>query len=73
MAEVGHLHIAIPLPVPHLINSYDPAGTKQVLPKPIKFSNQKTIKGFYSTAENQRVYTNCSAWHAKVDWNASRT
>ena len=32
-----------------------------------------TIKGFYSTAENQPVYTKCSAWHAKVDWNASRT
>jgi hypothetical protein len=63
----------IPLPVPHLINSYDPAGKKQIRTKPIKFCNQNAIKGFYSTAENQPVYTNRSAWHAKVDWNASRT
>ena len=46
LAEVG-LHNAIPLPAPHLINSYDPAVTNQVLTKPIKFSNQNAIKGFF--------------------------
>jgi hypothetical protein len=28
LAEVGLLHNAIPSPVPHLINSYDPAGVQ---------------------------------------------
>ena len=72
LAGVGLPHVMIPLPVLHLINSSDPASTKLVLTKPIKFSNHNTIKGFYSTAENRPVSTNCSAWHAKVDWNASK-
>lgn len=70
-AGVGLLHI--PLLVQYTVNSYDPAGTQQVFTKQIKFSNQNKINVFYSTAENQPVYINCPAWHAKVDWNVSKT
>lgn len=65
-------HTMVPQFVPYYINFYDTTGTEQgyILTKSITIFNPLSLKDLQYSAENQPVFTNRSAWHTEVTWNA---
>jgi hypothetical protein len=70
---VGLPHITIQLPVPHLTNTSTQLALSRFSLNQLNFPTKIQLKDFIPLLKINPFYTNRSAWHAKVDWNASRT